>query len=68
MIFLLNSFSPPSRNFISIGRAYVFCFTLSLSASVCRRRVLSFSVVMIIFGEGSASNSLFMRSSSAGVN
>ena len=64
MIFSLNESSCSSMNFTLIGKAYMLCLTSSLSPSCPKMRVESFSVVIIIFGDGISANVLFICSMS----
>ena len=56
MICWLNVLSWSCMKVIRSGRTYRFFFTSSLSFSTLFNRVASFSVVIIILGEGIAAN------------
>ena len=55
-------------NCILTGNAYMLWRTSSLSPLVSTMRVVSFSVVMIILGWGSAAKAVLMRSMSPCLN
>ena len=55
-------------NFTLMGRVYMLRLTSSDRPSMPESLALSFSVVIIIFGEGMASNVAFIRSMSFAVN
>ena len=55
-------------NFTLMGRVYMLRLTSSDRPSMPESLALSFSVVIIIFGEGMASNVVFIRSMSFAVN
>ena len=55
-------------NFTLMGRVYMLRLTYSDRPSMPESLALSFSVVIIIFGEGMASNVVFIRSMSFAVN
>ena len=55
-------------NFILTGSMYMLCLTSSDNPSMPNSRALSFSVVIIVLGEGMALNASFIRSMSLLVN